>query len=130
MTSAIYASLLAFLISWLSMNVIKKRGKHHVSMGDDGNDELQVAIAAQSNAIEYIPIALILLFALEYNGFNLLVVHGLGIAFVIGRVLHARGMLLVKFKLRVLGMKVTLYTLYGLAILNLIYTPYKFLLSA
>jgi len=71
MISVIYASLSAFLIFWLSLNVIKKRKINQVGIGDGGNKELMISIAAQSNAVEYIPIALLLLFALEYNKANL-----------------------------------------------------------
>lgn len=42
MTSVIYASLLAVLICWLSLNVIKKRRKNKVSIGDGGNEELKL----------------------------------------------------------------------------------------
>ncbi len=124
MTSVIYASLSTLLIVWLSMNVINKRREHRVSIGDGGNEALATAMAAQSNAIEYIPIALLLLFVLEYNHANLLLVHGPGIALIVGRVIHAKGMLAAKPKKRVLGMQITLFTLIGLAIINLVYLPY------
>lgn len=74
MTSVIYASFSAILIVWLSLNTIKKRRYNKVSIGDGGIDDLKLAIAAQSNAIEYIPIALMLLFALAYNHGNFLLV--------------------------------------------------------
>lgn len=125
MISAIYAALLAFLICWLSLNVIKKRWKYEINMGDGGNEELRTAIAAQSNAIEYIPIALLLLFALEYNEANILIIHLLGISFITGRAIHARSLLLDNLKGRVLGMQITIYTIIGLAILNIVYLPYS-----
>lgn len=124
MTSVIYASISALLISWLSMKVIKKRGEFRVSIGDGDNTVLATAMAAQSNAVEYIPITLLLLFALEYNHGNLWLVHGFGVALIAGRIVHARGMLAAKLKTRVLGMQITLYSLIGLAIVNLIYLPY------
>jgi len=124
MTSAIYASLSAFLIVWLSLNAIKKRRSNKVSIGDGGIDELKTAIAAQSNAIEYIPIALMLLFSLEYNHANLFLVHFLGISLIIGRIIHAKGLLTSNLQQRVLGMKITIYTIIGLAISNLVYVTY------
>ena len=124
MTSVIYASLSAFLIVWLSLNVIKKRYSNKVSIGDGGNDELKTVMAAQSNAIEYIPIALLLLFALEYNKANILIVHFLGLSLIIGRILHAKGILSAKIKTRVLGMQITIYTIIGLALINFAYLPY------
>ncbi len=125
MTSAIYASLLALLICWLSLHVIKARRRNKIRDGDGGNKELQIAMAAQANAIEYIPIALLLLFALEYNEANIWVIHSLGMVFAAGRLIHARALLSEDLKKRVLGMKITIYTLISLAILNFIYLPYS-----
>lgn len=125
MTSVIYASVSAFLITWLSLNVIRKRRENKVSIGDGGNVELKTAIAAQSNAIEYIPIALLLLFALEYNEANVLIVHFLGLSLITGRIIHARGILSDTLNVRVLGMQITFFTIIVLAITNLIYLPYE-----
>jgi len=124
MTSVIYASISAFLIAWLSINVIKIRRENRISIGDGGNDELKTAMAAQSNAVEYIPIALLLLFALEYNQANIIIVHLLGLSLITGRMIHAKGILSKALKVRVLGMKITIYTILGLAIINFIYLPY------
>ena len=129
MTTALYASLSAFLIFWLSMNVIKKRRLYKVSLGDGGNEELKTAVAAHLNAVEYIPITLLLLFTLEYNKANIGLLHGLGLVFMIGRIIHARGLLQGHLKQRVMGMQITLYTLMTLAILNIVYLPYSQLFS-
>jgi len=124
MTSVIYASLSAFLIVWLSLNVIRKRYSNKVSIGDGDKEELIIARAAQSNAIEYIPIALLLLFALEYNKANSIIVHLFGLSLITGRIIHARGLLSDRLKIRVLGMQITLYTIIGLAVINIVYLPY------
>lgn len=123
MISVIYAAVSALLICWLSFNVIKKRRSNRVSVGDGGFEDLKIAIAAQSNAVEYIPIALLLLFALEYNQANLLFVHALGILLIVSRIIHAHGMLTKTFKTRVLAMQMTFIILLGLAVLNLVYLP-------
>ena len=86
-------------------------------------------MAAQSNSIEYIPIALLLLFALEYNDANLLIVHLFGLLLITGRIIHAKGILSEAMKIRVLGMHITIYTIIGLAITNFIYLPYEKLLK-
>lgn len=124
MTSVIYASFGALLIIWLSLNVIKHRRVNKISIGDDKNEILKISIAAQSNAIEYIPIAVLLLFALELNKGNLLLVHALGILLIAGRILHARAFLSDNMKGRVLGMQMTLFVIITLAAVNLIYLPY------
>lgn len=129
MTSAIYASASAFLIVWLSLNVIKVRTAKRIILGDGHDEELLTAIAAQLNAIEYIPIALLLLFSLEYNDANLIIVHALGIALIIGRIVHAKGLLSSNLDARVLGMKITIWTIVGLAATNLIFIPYGLTLN-
>jgi len=124
MISVIYASIAAFLICWLSLNVIKTRRKTRISIGDGDNNELKTAMAAQFNAIEYIPIALLLLFALEYNKAYILIVHIFGLSLIMGRLIHAKGILYGKIKVRVLGMQITIYTIIGLAVTNFFYLPY------
>ncbi len=125
MISALYASLSAFIIVWLSLNVIKNRRKYKISAGDGGNKELETARAAHSNAIEYIPIILLMLFSLEYNQANLIIVHLFGITLITGRLIHARAIILANLKRRILGMKITLFTILGLAIVNIIYCNYS-----
>lgn len=87
-------------------------------MGDGGNEELQLAIRAHSNAVEYIPIALMLLLTLELNGAPKILIHILGVTLLVGRILHAMGLPTKDFRKRVLGMQITIYLLIGLAILN------------
>jgi len=119
MITSIYASLSALLIVRLSLLVIKLRRKNRVSVGDGGNEELQLAIRAHSNAVEYIPITLLLLLTLELNGAPQIFIHILGSTLLIGRILHAIGLPAKDFKKRVLGMQITIYLLIGLAILNI-----------
>ena len=124
MVSALYASIFTLIIVWLSLNVIKNRRRHKISLGDGGIEELQIAIGTQANAVEYLSFALILLFALELNNANVWLVHCFGMAFIVGRWFHARGLYLKRLKHRVLGMQITIFCLVGLAIANLIYLPY------
>lgn len=86
-------------------------------------------MAAQSNAVEYIPIALLLLFVLEDNGANVMLVHILGFLLIIGRVIHAQALLTGNLRTRVLGMQITIWVIVGLAIANLIFLPYEKLIS-
>lgn len=124
MVSALYASLSALLIVRLSLSVIKLRRKNRVRIGDGGNEELQLAIRTHANAIEYIPVALLLLMALEINGAPKILIHALGATLLTGRVLHAIGFPVGDLKKRVLGMQITIYLLIGLAILNIVYLPF------
>ncbi|MFT5396980.1 MAG: putative membrane protein YecN with MAPEG domain [Gammaproteobacteria bacterium] len=129
MITAIYASILALLMCGLAFNVIKARRKNKIRYADGNVEELQIARTAHSNAVDYIPITLILLFILEYNGANIWFIHLAGILLIVGRAIHCKGILSENLRGRILGMKITFFTITSLAFLNLIYAPYeKFLL--
>lgn len=125
MISSLYAAMLALLIVWLSLRVIKLRREKKVRLGDGGEPELQAAIRAQGNATEYIPISLILLVLLELSEAHVALVHFGGIAVLVGRILHARGLLIESLRYRILGMQITIFTLIGLAVANLAYVVYS-----
>ncbi len=121
MITSIYASLAALLIVRLSLAVIKLRRKNRVSVGDGGNEQLQLAIRTHANAVEYIPITLLLLLTLELNGAPTVLIHILGATLLIGRILHSMGLPEKDLSKRVLGMQITIYLLIGLAILNILF---------
>ncbi|GAL28409.1 glutathione S-transfersae-related protein [Vibrio variabilis] len=54
MITALYASLLAVLMIWLSFQVIKQRRANQVAYADGGVEALQIARSAQGNAVDYI----------------------------------------------------------------------------
>lgn len=125
MVTALYASLLAILMIWLSIQVIKQRRSNQVAYADGGVEGLQIARSAHGNAVDYIPITIILMALVEYNGAPVLWVHAMGIAFLIGRVLHSQGILTQWFKGRVLGMQLTLLVMVALIVSNLVYLPFE-----
>ena len=124
MVTSIYASLSALIIVRLSLAVIKLRRKNRVSVGDGGNEQLQLAIRTHANAVEYIPITLLLLLTLELNGAPAILIHASGATLLIGRTLHAMGLPEKDFKKRVLGMQITIYLIIGLAILNILFLAF------
>ncbi|WMN88825.1 MAPEG family protein [Vibrio parahaemolyticus] len=124
MITALYACILTVLLIWLAIQVIKLRRKNKVAYADGGVEALQIARSAQSNASEYIPITLILMALLEYNSAQPVWIHLTGIIFVIGRIIHARGILQERFKGRVKGMQLTFLIMVALVVLNVIYLPY------
>lgn len=128
MITALYASILASIMIWLAVEVIKQRRRHRVVYADGGVESLQMARAAQSNAMDYIPITLILMALVEFNGVPTWLLHLIGIVFVIGRVMHARGLLKEKMPGRVNGMKLTFVAIVALIVLNIIYLPFDKLL--
>ena len=103
MITTLYASLSALLIVRLTLSVIKIRRKNRISVGDGGNEELQLAIRTHANAVEYIPIALLLLLTLELNGAPKILIHLLGATLIIGRIIHAMGLPAKDLKKRILG---------------------------
>ncbi|SFJ77845.1 MAPEG family protein [Methylophaga sulfidovorans] len=128
MITALYASLCALLIVKLSLGVIAVRRQRKIRLGDGGDEELQAAIRAQGNATEYIPITLILMFLLENIVVYNWIIHLAGITLLTGRIIHAIGIKNNDLKKRVLGMKITLYLIIALSILNIVYFALAYLM--
>ncbi len=91
MVSALYAVLGALLLVKFSFDVVRLRTQYHVGYGDGGFSELQVAIRVHGNAVEYVPIGLILLLFMEMNGAQTWMVHVCGILLIIRRLMHSWG---------------------------------------
>ncbi|MFC3615211.1 MAPEG family protein [Lutimaribacter marinistellae] len=89
--SPLYAALIALLFIFLSADVIRHRGRARVSSGDGGDADLQRAIRTHANCAEYAPIGLLLLVTAELAGTPVWALHGLGLAILAGRVMHAIG---------------------------------------
>lgn len=90
--SAIFASVIALLLLVLSIRVVTFRWKYKKGLGVSEDRDFQVAVRAHANLVEYAPIALILLAIGELNGLSTDVVYWAGMALVVGRALHAWGM--------------------------------------
>lgn len=89
--TALYAGVLGLWFVFLSLRVSLVRIRQGTSRGDGGDATLQKAIRLQGNAAEYLPLALILIALCEVAGVAPAVLHGLGLAVVIGRGLHFAG---------------------------------------
>ena len=87
-----YAALLAFLIIALGLRVVVLRWRTRTGIGDGGDRALARAIRVHGNAIEYVPIALLLMLVAELGHANPSLLHGCGIALCAARVLHALGL--------------------------------------
>lgn len=111
---ALWTGLSLLFILWLSMRISAGRRKLKVSVGDGGHPALTASTRAFGNAIEYIPVALIAL-AVVAVFYSAAIVHAVGGAFFIGRVLHAWGMGQEKQPAvgRMLGMILTYLTFIG-----------------
>lgn len=84
----LYTALLAFWLLVLSLRVIQQRRAARVSLGAGGNTKLERAIRGQANFVEYVPLALLMLLILEQSRFSIYLLHLLGLALLIGRLLH------------------------------------------
>ncbi|MBT4770409.1 MAG: glutathione metabolism protein [Rhodospirillaceae bacterium] len=87
----VYAAVLALFFLHLSMRVGKMRQVKRISIGSAGDAELERAARVQGNCAEYMPIAILLFAFAEMMGAQGWLVHGLNLAFLIGRLAHYHG---------------------------------------
>ncbi len=91
--TAVYGALAALLIVALMANVIRYRRRLQIGMGAGGDQTLSVAIRAHANAVETVPMAVVLLLLAELNGAPAALLHALGLLLLASRVFHAQGLL-------------------------------------
>ena len=85
----LYAGLLAILYLALSYRVVQ--GRQVVDgpgLGDGGDASMLRRIRGHANFAEYVPIILVLLAMLELGAWPAWLLHGLGAALLIARLLH------------------------------------------
>jgi uncharacterized protein len=90
--TALYAALLGLLIVLLGLRVALGRINGRVGIGDGGNHELTRRIRVHGNAIENVPLALLLLLVAELTNVDAAWLHAYGIVLLLGRLLHAFGL--------------------------------------
>ena len=90
--TALYAAICALIIVGLAMGVIATRFRLRVGIGDGGDSRLARAIRTHANAIEFVPIALLLMLVAEINGARPALLHGCGVVLVAARIAHAAGL--------------------------------------
>lgn len=123
MVSALYAVLGALLLIKFSFDVVRLRMQYRVAYGDGGFSELQSAIRIHGNAVEYIPVALVLLLFMEMNGAETWMVHICGLILIAGRLMHYYGFHHRLFRWRRSGMSATWCSLLLMVLANLWYMP-------
>ena len=89
--TGLYAALCALLVLALALRIIRLRWLTKAGIGDGGDRRLARAIRIHGNAIEYVPLALILMLNAELNHAGPALLHGCGIALVVARLAHAVG---------------------------------------
>ncbi len=93
MITSLYVAILGLVLIALSIHVIRGRRKFRASFGDNDNLEMRRRIRAQANLTEYGPIFLILLGYAEQARLHSWALHGFGIVFLLGRMMHAYSLL-------------------------------------
>jgi len=89
----IYAGFFGIMLVVLSRRVVKLRLKHEGNkMREMGHNELTAAVRAQGNFVEYLPLALLLMWMLETMQFSPWLVHGLGVFLILARLMHLHGL--------------------------------------
>lgn len=86
--AALYAGLNGLILIWLSAHVGRTRGRLKIMMGDAGHPLMIRAMRGQANFVEYTPLVLVQLVAMAILGAPALVVHLIGLALTLGRLLH------------------------------------------
>ncbi len=92
MITMLYAGLCTILVVFLAVRVARWRLKHRIGIGDGGDRELLLRVRSHANAIENLPLALLLLGGMELNGYGVGWIHGFGATLLLSRVGHAWGL--------------------------------------
>ena len=87
----IYAGLLALVFLVLSYRITQMR-RLGISLGDGGNPILLRRIRAHGNFAEYVPLILLMIGILELSHFPAYLLHTLGLALLVARLLHGYAM--------------------------------------
>jgi uncharacterized protein len=92
MIVAIYAALLGLLVIALSARVVGYRRAHKIGIGLRDDKDLERRVRVHANAIENVPIALIVIAFFEQGGAPGWSIHALGGALFLARIGHAYGL--------------------------------------
>lgn len=120
--TGVFAAVLGILLLVLSAHVVKFRYKYKKDIGVTDDREFIVAVRTQANFVEYAPLGLIMLGIAELNGAASGLVYWAGMALVVGRILHAWGMINGNggpHKARMLGVALTWLAIFAAAVLLL-----------
>ncbi|MBN8727513.1 MAG: MAPEG family protein [Xanthomonadales bacterium] len=90
--TAIYVALSVLLVLVLAARVSLGRYRARVGLGSGGDEDLLRRIRVHANALENLPLALLLLLMLDLAELQPLWLHLFGIVLILGRILHAIGL--------------------------------------
>lgn len=107
--AGVWSGLLILVLVVLSVRVVLTRRRQRVILGDGGDEVMIVAARRFGNAAEYTPVAIGALILLALIGWQAWIIHLIGAAFLLGRVIHPLGLAFGKGPppARVVGMVLT-----------------------
>lgn len=114
--TSIFVALAAVTLASLGLLVAMTRLRMKVKFGDKGDFVLIRRIRAHGNFAEYVPLALIALALIEYQGAAKWLVWALGGVLAVGRASHATAILSGILPLRTIGISLTFFMLVTSAI--------------
>jgi hypothetical protein len=92
LTASIYVALSALLVLALAAQVILLRRSKRIGLGDGGDTRLACAIRAHANALENLPLVLLLLVLFELGGAGSTAIHAYGATLLFARLWHCVGL--------------------------------------
>ncbi len=87
----LFAAIFGLMYVALSINVVRYRFGDRISLGTGDNKHLERAIRAHGNFMEYVPLAILLMWFIETLTLSASTVFWLGSILLIARVSHAFG---------------------------------------
>lgn len=88
-TVGIYAALNTMILMWLAVATGQLRTRYKVLIGDGGVPHMIRILRGHANAVENIPVMMVLLIIAAALGTPVYVLHLLGVVFTVGRAIHA-----------------------------------------
>jgi len=121
MVISFYAGIFALFYVGLSFYVIRGRFQNRISIGDNGDDRMARRIRMHANFIEYVPLALLLIFFIEAADVSNWFLHLILLTLLIARVLHAMGIVTKEAPgiFRMIGMIMTFSVIIVAALMNI-----------
>lgn len=92
MITLFYAGLCTLLVVFLALRVVHWRFTRKIGLGHGEDRVLERRIRVHANAVENLPLALILLGGMELNGYDDRIIHAFGATLLVSRVAHAWGL--------------------------------------
>lgn len=88
---AFYVAVNALIMFVLAFRAASFRGATKIFLGDDNNPQMRQRMRAHGNNAEYVPMALLLIFAIHALGGSIWLIHAVGASLTLGRIAHGYG---------------------------------------